>query len=231
MRSRTVEEIVLPDHGNHLTQIAAVDLDVAIIGQPPAAQLPLHDQLEPRPLEMEGFHTPLGRRRLIEEMLKDPPGDPHGAFVLADDDAELDAIAVIVPGHIFGKCEKHSGSPGKEAMMFPYCSIMPEYAEQEAEVDGMAVQRERIAGGFILITGIDGIRYAVRGRASGLILDETAAITNGAADRPAGVEGTAHGCLSAAVRAAKTTAERWTAKHPSEPYSPLKCRNYMRRSA
>jgi hypothetical protein len=62
MRSRTVEVIMLPDHWNLLTQIAASDLDVAIIGQLPEAQLPLHDQLEPRPLEMEGFHARLGRR-------------------------------------------------------------------------------------------------------------------------------------------------------------------------
>jgi hypothetical protein len=130
MRSRTVEEIVLPDYRNLFTQIAAGDLDVAIIGQLSAAQLPLHNQLEPRPLEMEGFHALLGRRRLIEEMLKDPPGDPHGALVLADDDAELDAIAVIVPGRIFGKSEKHCRSAEEEDLMFPYCSIMPAYPEQ-----------------------------------------------------------------------------------------------------
>jgi hypothetical protein len=134
MRSRTVDKIVLPDDGNLLTQIAAGDLDVAIIGQLPAAQLPLHDQLEPRPLEMEGFHAPLGRRRLIEELLKDPPGDPHGAFVPADDDAELDAIPVIVPSRIFGKGEKHCGLPGEEGMMLLHCSIMAGACRATAEV-------------------------------------------------------------------------------------------------
>lgn len=34
-----------------------------------------------------------------------------------------------------------------------------------------ATQRERIAGGFILITGIDGTRYAVRQQSVGIILD------------------------------------------------------------
>jgi hypothetical protein len=35
----------------------------------------------------------------------------------------------------------------------------------------MAVQGERLPGGFILIIGIDGARYAVRNQAIGLILD------------------------------------------------------------
>ena len=36
-----------------LTKIAPGDLDIAVIGQLPAAQLALDDWLEPRPLEME----------------------------------------------------------------------------------------------------------------------------------------------------------------------------------
>ena len=35
----------------------------------------------------------------------------------------------------------------------------------------MAAQGERIAGGFILITGLDGIRYAVRPQSMGIIHD------------------------------------------------------------
>jgi hypothetical protein len=35
----------------------------------------------------------------------------------------------------------------------------------------MPVQGERIAGGFILITGLDGIRYAVRPQSVGIIRD------------------------------------------------------------
>ena len=34
-----------------------------------------------------------------------------------------------------------------------------------------AVQGERIPGGFILITGIDGVRYAVRQHAVAVIID------------------------------------------------------------
>jgi hypothetical protein len=35
----------------------------------------------------------------------------------------------------------------------------------------MPVQGERIAGGFILITGLDGIRYAMRPQSVGIIHD------------------------------------------------------------
>jgi len=35
----------------------------------------------------------------------------------------------------------------------------------------MAAQGERVAGGFILITGLDGIRYAVRPQSVGIIHD------------------------------------------------------------
>jgi hypothetical protein len=35
----------------------------------------------------------------------------------------------------------------------------------------VAVQGERIAGGFILITGLDGIRYAVRPQSVGIMHD------------------------------------------------------------
>ena len=48
--------------------------------------------------------------------------------------------------------------------MFPLCSI-------GADGRKMAVQGERIPGGFILITGLDGIRYAVRPQSIGIIHD------------------------------------------------------------
>jgi hypothetical protein len=46
--------------------------------------------------------------------------------------------------------------------MFSYCSQGARLA---------MVQGERIAGGFILITGVDGVRYAVRHHAIAVILD------------------------------------------------------------
>src|SRR4030088_1907476 len=48
--------------------------------------------------------------------------------------------------------------------MFLYCSI-PITAGAATRDEKMAVQGERIAGGFILITEIDGARYAVRQQA------------------------------------------------------------------
>jgi hypothetical protein len=35
----------------------------------------------------------------------------------------------------------------------------------------MAIQGERIPGGFILIAGLDGIRYAVRPQSAGIVHD------------------------------------------------------------
>jgi hypothetical protein len=48
-------------------QISARDLDDAIVGQLPAAQLRLDDKLEPRSLEVECLHAAFRRRRLIED--------------------------------------------------------------------------------------------------------------------------------------------------------------------
>jgi hypothetical protein len=45
-----------------LAQIAARNLDIAVLGQVPSMQLALHDKLESGPLEMERLHATLGRR-------------------------------------------------------------------------------------------------------------------------------------------------------------------------
>jgi hypothetical protein len=47
--------------------------------------------------------------------------------------------------------------------MFPVCSY--------AEIGMAATQGQRIGGGFILITGIDGVRYVVRPNAVSVIQD------------------------------------------------------------
>jgi hypothetical protein len=115
----SVNEIVLSRRPDFLTEIAASDLDIAILGQLAAAQLALDDKLEPGALEMERFQAPLGRRRLIEEMLEDAPADPHGALVLAEQYAEFDGRAVRVPARIFGEAEKdHCDLQGNEGIMF-----------------------------------------------------------------------------------------------------------------
>jgi hypothetical protein len=42
-------------------QIATGDLDIPIVGQLPAANLPFGDEFEPRPVKMVGFEAPFGR--------------------------------------------------------------------------------------------------------------------------------------------------------------------------
>jgi hypothetical protein len=93
-------------------------------------------------------------------MLKDPPSDPHGTFVLADDDAELDAIAIMFQAASSGNVNNIADLRPRRhdvPLLFYHACLY----RATVEVDGMAVQGERIAGGFILIIGIDGIRYAV----------------------------------------------------------------------
>jgi hypothetical protein len=51
-RRRPLEKIALPDRRGFLSHIAAVDLDIAVIGQLSAAQLPLGDVLEPRSVQV-----------------------------------------------------------------------------------------------------------------------------------------------------------------------------------
>lgn len=55
--------------------------------------------------------------------------------------------------------------------MFPYCSNIAANIARRNGGGSMAGQGERIAGGFILITGIGGTRYAVRQQSVAVILD------------------------------------------------------------
>jgi hypothetical protein len=55
--------------------------------------------------------------------------------------------------------------------MFSNCSNMPSYATQPFLEIEVTVQGQRIPGGFLLITGIDGTRYAVRQHAVAVIHD------------------------------------------------------------
>jgi len=63
---RPLEKITPPSRRVLFPQIAPGDLDVAVLGQLPATQLPIDDKLEPGPLEVERLQAPLGRRGLIE---------------------------------------------------------------------------------------------------------------------------------------------------------------------
>src|SRR5438477_3413685 len=89
--------------GITFTQIAPVDLDIAIVRQLPSSQLPLHRQLETGSLEVKGFEAPLGCRRLIDQSLKDAPMDAHGALVLAKHNGELDRSPLVIPTSVLGE--------------------------------------------------------------------------------------------------------------------------------
>jgi hypothetical protein len=50
-----------------MPKIAPGDLDIAIVGQLPAAHLPLGNQFEPRLMDIVGFQAPVGCRPLVME--------------------------------------------------------------------------------------------------------------------------------------------------------------------
>jgi hypothetical protein len=149
------------------TEIAAGDLDVAVLRKLTATHLPLGDQFEPGPMQIVGFQATLRRRGLVEKTLEHASRNPDDPFVFADPDAELDGGPFGVPSGIGGKTEEHCDLLGPRLS----CSgIVLKPADSE-RTSMAAVQGERIAGGFILITGIDGVRYAVRQNAVAVILD------------------------------------------------------------
>lgn len=90
-----------------LAQVAAGDLDVAVVGEQATAQLAFGDQLQPGPLEVVGFKTALGGGRSIEEAPEHLPRHPDDALVFADTDAKFDRLPVGVPPRVFGEAEKH----------------------------------------------------------------------------------------------------------------------------
>ena len=71
-------------------QIAPGDLDIPIVGQLPAANLPLGNEFEPGPVEVIGFEAPFRCAGFRKQDLEDAPGNPHDALIFADADAELD---------------------------------------------------------------------------------------------------------------------------------------------
>jgi hypothetical protein len=111
---------------------------------------------------MKRVHAGLGGRTLVEQPLEHAPTDLGRAFVWVQQHGEVDAITLVVPSGVFWEFEKHLRPPGGREQNVP---IMFQSAGGR-----MPVQGERIAG-FILITGIDGIRYAVRQHAVSVISD------------------------------------------------------------
>ena len=87
-------------------------------------QLPLSDHLEPGAFEVECLQAPLRRRALIEKSLENPARDPDRALIGAEDHRELDAVALVIPGRVFGKLRKTALPDfGGRSRLFPLCSI------------------------------------------------------------------------------------------------------------
>ena len=83
--------------GCSLPQIATSDLDVAIVGQLPASNLPFCDEFEPGPVKVVGFEAAFRRRGLLKQDFENAPGNAHHTLVLADSNAELDDGTLGIP--------------------------------------------------------------------------------------------------------------------------------------
>lgn len=116
---------------------------------------------------MEGFEASLRRGRLIEQALEHPPTHAHRAVVLAEQHRKLDRTPLAIPACVFRKVKKTIANSDLVLLLF-YSLDGRGSATARCE---MAVQGERIAGGFILITGIDGTRYAARQQAITVVHD------------------------------------------------------------
>jgi hypothetical protein len=88
-------------------QVAAGDLDIAVIGQLPVSQLPLGDALELGAMHIIGFDAALRRYRRIDKAAERLSWNAHHSLVFSDADPELDRLPVGIPASIFGKGEEH----------------------------------------------------------------------------------------------------------------------------
>jgi hypothetical protein len=97
---------------------------------------------------MISFQAPFRRRRLIKQPLKDTPGNPDDAFVLADPDAELDGRSAGVPPRIRGKTEEHATLPFEIGVLVMFSKIATEnkndLVDRVLGRDGMAEHSTRI---------------------------------------------------------------------------------------
>ena len=66
----------------------APDLDIAVVGQLTATNLPFCNEFEPSPMKMVGFEASFRRGGLREQYLEHPPGNSHLALIVAHPDAE-----------------------------------------------------------------------------------------------------------------------------------------------
>jgi hypothetical protein len=83
--------------GFSFPKIASGNLDIPIVGQLPAANLPLGNEFEPGLVKVVGFEAPFRRGGLWKQDLEHAPGNTHHALIFTDADAELDDGALRVP--------------------------------------------------------------------------------------------------------------------------------------
>jgi hypothetical protein len=65
-------------------QIATGDFDIAVVGQLPAANLPLSDEFEPDSVQVVSFEAPFGRGGLRNQDLEHAPGNAHHSLIFPD---------------------------------------------------------------------------------------------------------------------------------------------------
>jgi hypothetical protein len=75
--------------GFAFTEIAAGDLDIAIVRKLAATKFPLGDQFEPSPMKVVGFETAFRRWGLWKQDLEHAPGHANDAFIIADGTVNL----------------------------------------------------------------------------------------------------------------------------------------------
>ena len=88
-------------------QIATGDFDIAVVGQLPAANLPLGNEFEPGPVKMVGFEAALRREGFWNQDLEHAPGDAYYALLFANPDAELDDRVLRIPSGVGRETKEH----------------------------------------------------------------------------------------------------------------------------
>jgi len=106
-----------------IPQVAPGDLDIAVLGQLPPANLSLGNQFKPSPVEVVRFKAALWRWLLIEQILENATRYTNDTMVFADTNAELYGGQSFVPARILWKGEKHQlGLLGTPEQKFSKCS-------------------------------------------------------------------------------------------------------------
>jgi hypothetical protein len=90
-----------------LTQIAASDLDVPVLGQLTPPQLPLGGFLKACSLQVVCFNVAFGGGCVRQQALEHAPRYPHNAAVFADFYANFNSLPPGIPSGVIGKGEAH----------------------------------------------------------------------------------------------------------------------------